>query len=56
MIDKIFSSIDFVFMQLKETKGEHAKIYSQVNLNNLTGVLKSIYWLIRLTAKPLKSE
>ena len=52
MIDKIFSNIEFVFLNLKETKGEAAKMFSNINLNNTIGVLKAIYWLIRITAKP----
>ncbi|MQL55781.1 B12-binding domain-containing radical SAM protein [Acidianus ambivalens] len=52
MIDKIFSNIDYIFLQLKNTKGEFSKTFSQINLNNTLGVIKSIYWLIRITAKP----
>lgn len=56
MIDKIFASIDNVFLELKNTKGEAAKNFSQINLNNTIGLIKSIYWLIRLAAKPMKSD
>lgn len=53
MIDKIFASIDNVFLDLKNTKGEVAKTFSQININNTIGVIKAIYWLIRLAAKPM---
>lgn len=53
MIDKIFASIDNVFLELKNTKGEAAKKFSKINLNNTIGVIKAVYWLIRLAAKPL---
>jgi hypothetical protein len=52
MIDKTFSSIDDIFRNLKETKGESSKMFSKINLNNTVGVLKAIYWLVRLAAKP----
>ena len=53
MIDKIFSSIEHIFWNLKETKGEYAKTFSNIDLNNTVGVLKAVYWLIRIAAKPL---
>ncbi|BDC18181.1 radical SAM protein [Acidianus sp. HS-5] len=52
MIDKIFSNIDYIFLQLKNTKGEFSKTFSQINLNNTLGAIKAIYWLIRVAAKP----
>ncbi|NON61346.1 radical SAM protein [Acidianus sp. RZ1] len=55
MIDKIFSSIEFFFTELKKTKGEYSKDLQEVNLNNASGVIKSIYWLIRLSIRPLNS-
>ena len=53
MIDKIFSSIDQIFYELKQTKGKKSLEFSNINLNNTIGVIKSIYWLIRLAFKPL---
>jgi hypothetical protein len=35
MIDKIFSNIDYIFLQLKNTKGEFSKTFSQIKLNIL---------------------
>ena len=52
MINKTFSSIDDIFRNLKETKGEYSKTFSKINLNNTVGIIKAIYWLIRLSAKP----
>ncbi|AOL15934.1 radical SAM protein [Sulfolobus sp. A20] len=53
MIDRVFDSIEWVFLQLKETKGRYAYNFSNINLNNTLGVIKSIYWLFRLAFKPL---
>jgi len=53
MIDKIFDNIEWVFLQLKETKGLSSLSYSNINLNSTIGVLKSIYWLIRLSFSKL---
>jgi len=53
MIDKIFDNIEWVFLQLKETKGMSSLNYRNINLNNALGVLKSITWLFKLTFKSL---
>lgn len=53
MIDRVFDSIEWVFKELRDTKGESSLKYSTLNLNNTVGVLKSIYWLTRLTFKKL---
>ncbi|MCI2414059.1 MAG: B12-binding domain-containing radical SAM protein [Candidatus Aramenus sp.] len=52
MINKTFSNIEEIFKALKETKGEYSKTFSNVNLNSIIGVIKAIYWLVRLSAKP----
>jgi Fe-S oxidoreductase len=48
MIDRVFDSIEWVFKELSDTKGESSLKYSNLNLNNTLGVLKSVYWLTRL--------
>ncbi len=48
MIDRIFNSIEWVFLQLKETDGKYAYNFAKVNLNNSIGVIKAIYWLFKL--------
>jgi len=53
MIDRIFNSIEWVFLQLKETDGKYAYNFAEVNLNNSIGVIKAIYWLFKLAFKPL---
>jgi len=53
MINKIFSSIEWYFYELKQTKGKKSLELSGINLNNVMGVIWSIYWLIRLAFKPL---
>lgn len=45
MTDKIFSRIDNVFKELAETKGKKAYDYSDIDLNSLTGFLRTLYWL-----------
>jgi len=53
MIDRIFESIEWVFKGLKETRGAMAFVFSNIDLNNFLGVLRSIYWLARITFKQL---
>ncbi|MEM1630395.1 MAG: radical SAM protein, partial [Saccharolobus sp.] len=53
MIDRIFDSIEWVFLKLKETEGRYAYTFANININNTIGVIKSIYWLFRLAFKPL---
>ncbi|MFB6490473.1 MAG: B12-binding domain-containing radical SAM protein [Thermoproteus sp. AZ2] len=48
MIDKVFNSIEWMFRELKDTKGRSAAQLSRINLDNALGVLKSIYWLTRI--------
>lgn len=52
MVNKTFSSIDDIFGNLKETKGGYSKTFSKIILNNTVDIIKSVYWLIRLTVKP----
>ncbi|BCU71529.1 B12-binding domain-containing radical SAM protein [Stygiolobus caldivivus] len=52
MINKTFSNIEDIFKGFKETKGELSRTFSNINLNNTMGVIKAIYWLFRLSAKP----
>jgi len=51
MIDKIFNNIEWVFLELKETKGLASFNFSNIDLNNIVGVIKSIYWLFRIAIK-----
>lgn len=53
MIDKIFNNIEWIFYQLRETKGLSSLNYSGLNLNNIIGIIKSITWLFKLSFKPL---
>jgi len=50
MIDKIFDNIEWVFYELKKTKGIYSFNFSNINLNNTLGVIKSIYWLFKISA------
>jgi len=52
IIDKLFSNIEYIFLKLKETKGRESYSFSNINLNNFIGIIKSIYWLMRLSFKP----
>jgi len=45
MTDKIFSHIENVFRELMETNGMKSKDYSNIDLNNLMGLLRSMYWI-----------
>ncbi len=49
MIDRIFSNIEWIFRGLKETKGSIAYTFSKIDLDNIVGLLRSIYWLVRLS-------
>ena len=51
MIDKVFSSINDIFYQLKETRGKKSLEFKDINLNTTVGVLKAVYWLVRLSFK-----
>lgn len=53
MIDRIFNSIEWIFHELRLTKGESSLQFSKISLDNTLGVLRSIYWLARLTFKKL---
>ena len=52
VMDRTFSHIEGVFRELMETRGLKAYDYSDVNLNSLTGLLKSMYWLGLTAFKP----
>lgn len=45
MMDRIFSGIDNVFEQLRDTKGKKAIEYSNIQLESLFGTMKSIYFI-----------
>ncbi len=45
MTDKIFTHIENVFKELMETNGMKSRDYSQIDLNNLMGLIKSMYWI-----------
>lgn len=45
MTDKIFAHIDGIFRKLSETHGMKAHDYSEINLDNLYGVLRSMFWI-----------
>lgn len=47
MNDRIFSKIDNVFRELAETHGKKSYDYSDINLNNVMGLIRSMYWLGR---------
>ena len=49
MIDKVFSSIEWIFKELKETKGLRSLEFSTINLDNISGLIRSIYWLIKIS-------
>lgn len=49
MIDKIFNNIEWVFQELKKTKGLASFNFSHINLNSAIGVIKSIYWLFKIS-------
>ena len=53
MIDRIFENIEWIFKGLKETKGAMAMTFSNIDLNNFIGVLRSIYWLTRISFNKL---
>ncbi len=52
MVDKIFNHIEWVFRELKETKGQSCLKYRNLSLSSSWGAIKSIYWLLRLALKP----
>ena len=52
MTDKIFGHIDSVFRDLMETRGRKAMEFSNVELNNVFGLLKSIYWIGKASFSP----
>lgn len=47
MTDKIFSHIENIFRELKETRGRKASDFSKIDLNNILGFFRSIYWISR---------
>lgn len=52
MIDRIFNQIEWVFSELKQTRGRSSLKYKDLNLNTTLGVIKSVYWLLRVAFKP----
>ncbi|AWS00318.1 B12-binding domain-containing radical SAM protein [Metallosphaera hakonensis] len=51
MIDRIFSSIEWFFRELKESRGKSSMKFSTININNTTGTIRAIMELGRLTFK-----
>lgn len=47
LMDRTLAHVEEVFKELMETKGEKAYEYSLIDLNSITGVLRSIYWFFR---------
>lgn len=47
MTDKIFAHIENVFRELKETRGMKASEFSKIDLNNVLGLFRSMYWISR---------
>jgi len=48
MMDKIFGSIEWYFEKLKETKGSFALNYKDLNLDNVKGIIWSLFMLAKL--------
>ncbi|MCH1770340.1 MULTISPECIES: radical SAM protein [Metallosphaera] len=51
MIDRIFSSIEWFFRDLKESKGKKSLEFSTININNTVGTIRAILELGRLSFK-----
>ncbi|MGC8645673.1 MAG: B12-binding domain-containing radical SAM protein [Thermoplasmata archaeon] len=47
LMDRTLAHVEEVFKELMETRGEKAYEYSSIDLNSLTGVFRSMYWLFR---------
>ncbi|MCL5789446.1 MAG: B12-binding domain-containing radical SAM protein [Candidatus Thermoplasmatota archaeon] len=47
LMDKTLSHVEGVFRELMETGGRKAYDYSQIDLNSIGGLFRSIYWLFR---------
>ena len=45
MTDKIFTHIENVFKELMETNGMKSREYSRIDLNNVMGLIRSMYWI-----------
>ncbi|MEM0072671.1 MAG: radical SAM protein [Metallosphaera sp.] len=51
MIDRVFSSIEWFFRDLKESKGRKTLEFSTVNVNNTLGTIRAIVELSKLSFK-----
>ncbi|AAT43521.1 B12-binding domain-containing radical SAM protein [Picrophilus oshimae] len=56
MTSSIFSHIEDVFRELAETHGHKAEDFANINLNTVTGFIKSMYWLTRATVSTSASR
>lgn len=52
MIDRIFSNIERIFRELRDSRGAKALEFSKLSLEGPLGVLRSLYWLVRIGFKP----
>ena len=53
VMDRTFSHIEDVFRELMETRGRKSYEYSNVNLNSVSGLIRSMYWLGLTAFKPV---
>ena len=53
----VFDNLDKIFKQLAETKGKKSADFTDINMNTVTGFLKTVYWITRYTAgKEIKNK
>jgi radical SAM superfamily enzyme YgiQ (UPF0313 family) len=48
MIDRVFASIEWLFDELRRTRGEFSERLARINLDTAFGALKAVYWLVRV--------
>ncbi len=46
MNERIFSSIEGIFKEMADTKGEVVKSFSKIEFDSLTGIMKALYYLL----------
>ncbi len=53
----VFDNLDKIFKQLAVTKGKKSADFANINMNTITGFLKTVYWITRYTAgKEIKNK
>lgn len=56
LMDRVFGNIEMMFEQLRDTSGKKAQSFSDVTLNGMSGLINSIFKIVRISIGKSRKE